>query len=186
LRIPAQSVELEVPHSSPYWNKGRYALANRWRKVFDKQQIAQHTFSSRRSENKRKKNKAMILARTLSKICCVAVLVTVALGCVMTQRTEDLLSQAGFKSVPANTPAQQTRLKALPADKITMVQRHGKEYFVFPDVSQNTLYVGQKPELENYEALRGARERAVQAEMNNSMVSPEWDEWEPWTGPYWH
>jgi hypothetical protein len=128
----------------------------------------------------------MILARNLWKICCIAVLVSVALGCVMTQQTESLLSQAGFKSIPANSPARQARLESLPADRITMVQRHGKEYFVFPDASHDMLYVGQKPELENYEALRGSRERAVQAEMNNPMISPEWDEWEPWTGPYWH
>ncbi len=67
-----------------------------------------------------------------------------------------------------------------------MVQRDGKEYFVFPDANQNMLYVGQKTELETYEALHGSEEQEVQGEMNNSMVSPEWDEWEPWTGPYWH
>ena len=125
-------------------------------------------------------------ARTVLSSICAAVLVAVAVGCVMTQRTEELLSAAGFKSVPANTPGQQARLKTLPANMITMVQRHGREYFVFPDVSQNVLYVGQKTELETYEALRGSEEREVQGEMNNSMVSPEWDEWEPWTGPYWH
>ena len=125
-------------------------------------------------------------ARTVLRRICAAVLVALAVGCAMTQRTEELLSEAGFKSVPANTPARQARLKALPANMITMVQRHGREYFVFPDVSQNVLYVGQKTELETYEALRGSEEREVQGEMNNSMVSPEWDEWEPWTGPYWH
>jgi len=76
----------------------------------------------------------------------------------MTQRTEDLLSQGGFKIVRANTPAQQARLRALPANRITMVQRDGKEYFVFPDVSQNVLYVGQKSELQNYQELRAAQD----------------------------
>ena len=125
-------------------------------------------------------------ARTVLSRICAAVLVALAVGCAMTKQTENLLSQAGFKSIPANTPARQARLESLPADRITMVQRHGKEYFVFPDASQNMLYVGQKTELETYEALRGSEEREVQGEMNNSMVSPEWDEWEPWTGPYWH
>jgi hypothetical protein len=139
-----------------------------------------------RARNKQKEERVMNKARTVSSRICAAVLVALAVGCAMTQRTEELLSEAGFKSVPANTPARQARLKALPANMITMVQRHGREYFVFPDVSQNVLYVGQKTELETYEALRGSEEREVQGEMNNSMVSPEWDEWEPWTGPYWH
>ena len=124
--------------------------------------------------------------KTVSKVIYVASFVILIIGCAMTKQTESLLSQAGFKSIPANTPARQARLESLPADRITMVQRHGKEYFVFPDASQNMLYVGQKTELETYEALRGSQERSVQAEMNNPMVSPEWDEWEPWTGPYWH
>ena len=124
--------------------------------------------------------------KTVSNVIYVAAFVILIMGCAMTKQTENLLSQAGFKSIPANTPARQARLESLPADRITMVQRHGKEYFVFPDASQNMLYVGQKTELETYEALRGSQERSVQAEMNNPMVSPEWDEWEPWTGPYWH
>ena len=124
-------------------------------------------------------------ARTVLSSICAAVLVTVAVGCVMTQRTEELLSAAGFRSVPANTPAQQARLNALPANMITKVQRHGKEYFVFPDVNQNVLYVGQSSQLQKYQALRGEQVRLAQDEMNNPMVSPEWDEWEPWTGPYW-
>jgi hypothetical protein len=131
------------------------------------------------------RRKAMKRVRTVSNIIYVAAFAILIVGCAMTQRTEELLSAAGFKSVPANTPAQQARLKALPANKITMVQRHGRDYFVFPDASQNVLYVGQKSQLQKYQALRGEQVRLAQDEMNNPMVSPEWDEWEPWTGPYW-
>ena len=131
------------------------------------------------------KNKAMNLARTLWRICCAAALVTVAVGCALPQRTEELLSQAGFKTVPANTSSRQTRLRALPADRITMVQRQGKEYFVFPDVSQNVLYVGEKSQLQNYQELRGEHNRVLQEESNKLAVDPmwdEWDDWQPWTG----
>ena len=132
-----------------------------------------------------RRRKAMKRVRTVSNIIYVAAFAILIVGCAMTQRTEELLSAAGFKSVPANTPAQQARLKALPANMITMVQRHGREYFVFPDANQNVLYVGQKGQLQKYQALRGEQVRLAQDEMNNTMVSPEWDEWEPWTGPYW-
>jgi hypothetical protein len=139
-----------------------------------------------RGQEINERRKARKRVKTVSNVIYVAAFVILIMGCAMTKQTENLLSQAGFKSIPANTPARQARLESLPADRITMVQRHGKEYFVFPDASQNMLYVGQKTELETYEALRGSQERSVQAEMNNPMVSPEWDEWEPWTGPYWH
>ena len=64
-------------------------------------------------------------------------------GCSTTQPTENLLSAAGFKIVPASTPEQQSHLKTLPPHKVTMVPREGKTYFVFPDQKQQVLYVGQ-------------------------------------------
>ena len=66
-----------------------------------------------------------------------------------------------------------------------MIQRQGKEYFVFPDVSQNVLYVGEKSQLQNYQELRGEHNRILQDESNKLAVDPMWDEWgdwEPWTG----
>ena len=65
-----------------------------------------------------------------------ASLLALVVGCATTMRTEDLLSAAGFKIMPATTPVLQARLKAIPAHKVTMVQRDGKEYFVYPDVTQ--------------------------------------------------
>src|ERR1043166_6606173 len=105
-------------------------LPNRWSNVFVNNRLPNILFSEPLG-NKRMKIKAMNLARTPWRICCAAALVTVAVGCALPQRTEELLSQAGFKSVQANTSSRQTRLRALPADRITMIQRQGTEYFVF-------------------------------------------------------
>jgi len=81
-------------------------------------------------------------------------LMAVAIGCSTTRSTEHMLSAAGFKRVPANTPQRQADLASLPADKLTPVQRDGKQYYVFPDPTRNALWVGQNAQYQEYQALR--------------------------------
>ena len=82
-------------------------------------------------------------ATNLLIIIGAAALVTFVTGCATTKQTENLLSAAGFKAMPATTPQQQAHLKSLPPHKVTMVQRDGKTYYVFPDQAHQVLYVGQ-------------------------------------------
>jgi hypothetical protein len=42
------------------------------------------------------------------------------------QHTENLLSAASFRTIVANTPQRQEQLKALPPNKVTLVQRNRK------------------------------------------------------------
>ena len=59
-----------------------------------------------------------------------------------TQNKENLLIAAGFKVITPHTAAQQQRLQALPPDKVTLVPKNGKTYYVFPDTANNQAYVG--------------------------------------------
>src|ERR1700726_5259888 len=70
-------------------------------------------------------------------------LLALALGCASTQtkNKENLLIAAGFKVIVPSTAAQQ-QLQALPAGKVTLVQKDGKTYYVFPDAANNQAYVG--------------------------------------------
>jgi len=69
-------------------------------------------------------------------------LLALIVGCANTQHTENLLSAAGFRIVIANTPQRQEQLKALPPDKVTLVQRNGKNYYVYADPANNQVFVG--------------------------------------------
>ena len=111
------------------------------------------------------------------------VLLALAVGCATTKQTEDLLSAAGFKIVPATSPQQRAHLATLSPHKITMVQRDGKEYFVYPDVSHNVLYVGQNPQYQQYQSLR-EQQQLVKEEMDTVPMSamPDWAVWDSW-GP---
>jgi hypothetical protein len=112
-------------------------------------------------------------------LLAVALVAALAIGCASTKSTENMLSAAGFRIIPATTPEQQAHLKTIPPGKITMVERTGTNYFVFPDVKIEVIYVGQDAQYQEYQKLRlqqqMAAEQAQAAEMNN-------EGWNAWGG----
>jgi hypothetical protein len=111
-----------------------------------------------------------------------AALLALAVGCATTQQTTgSMLSAAGFKIVPASTPEQQARLRTLPAQRVSRVQRDGKEYFVYPDVTQNVLYVGRNAQYQQYQRLREQNQLA-QEQFDAGMAR---DQEALWPGVAW-
>ena len=90
----------------------------------------------------------------------VIALLALAVSCTMTQREtqhkEKLLIAAGFKVVVPRTAAQEQKLKALPSDRVTLVQKDGKTYYVFPDTANNRAYVGGPTQYQAYTQIRTA------------------------------
>jgi hypothetical protein len=58
----------------------------------------------------------------------------------------------GFKVITPHTAAQQQKLQALPAGKVTLIQKDGKTYYVFPDAANNQAYVGDPKQYQAYRA----------------------------------
>jgi hypothetical protein len=126
--------------------------------------------------------------RVLSAIALLAM----AAGCANIQSKENSLVAAGFKVVAPKTAAQQQKLKALPADKVTMVQKNGKTYYVFPNAAHNQAYVGGPKQYQAYRQLRAkqklANEKLEAAEMNLEASQMDWEGWGGWGGwgPGWY
>jgi hypothetical protein len=120
----------------------------------------------------------MTKATNLLIIIGTVTLVAFVTGCSTTKQTENLLSAAGFNTIPANTPERQAHLKTLPPHKITMVVRDGKTYYVYPDQAHQVLYVGQQPQYEEYQKLRlenqMAEDQVQAAEMNSEAGWGAW------------
>lgn len=68
--------------------------------------------------------------------------------------SENLLVEAGFKTIAARTAAQQQHLQALRQDAVSEMQQTGRHYYVYPAVASKRLYVGTPKEYERYLALR--------------------------------
>ena len=117
-------------------------------------------------------------------------LLALSFGCtgMQTQSKENLLIAAGFKTVVPRTAAQQQKLQALPPDKVAMVQKGGKTYYVFPDAANNRALVGGPKQYQTYQQLRLQNELANEnletAEMYQD-ASMNWGAWGGWGGPDW-
>jgi hypothetical protein len=114
-------------------------------------------------------------------------LLALAVGCTstQTQNKENLLIAAGFKVIVPKTAAQQQKLQALPANKVTLVQKDGQIYYVFPDAANNQAYVGGPEQYQAYKQLRLvnklSNENLEAAEMNQD-ASMDWGTWGGWGG----
>ncbi|MBY0317499.1 MAG: hypothetical protein K2X72_02125 [Reyranella sp.] len=97
-----------------------------------------------------------------------------------------MMTAAGFKFVPANTPARQASFKQLPAHRFSRQIRDGRVFYVYPDPTVCVcLYVGDQ----NAYALYRKNMFDKQLADENAMTAQEmemysWD-WGPWGGwPY--
>jgi hypothetical protein len=128
--------------------------------------------------NHKTKKLRMKILRTFLAIGAVAAL---AISCSTTKQTESQLSAAGFKIVPAATPAQITHLNSLPPNKITMTQRNATTFFTYPDAKNKVLYVGQQAQYQEYQKLRQQQQMAeeqLKAEEGDARTS--WEAWGQW------
>ena len=100
-------------------------------------------------------------------------------GCATSpvKRTEDMLTQSGFKEVRAITPSQQQQISTLPPDKVSVVKRQGKIYYVYPDPSRNLLFVGNKTQYQAFKQalsdLRLEQDAKMERNFRASQVTDE-------------
>jgi hypothetical protein len=76
-------------------------------------------------------------------------------------QAESLLVAAGFKTVVASTDKQLQTLPTLPAGQVTVVTQTGKNFFVYPDMANNRVYVGTEKEYQTYLKLRAQNNLAA-------------------------
>ena len=100
-----------------------------------------------------------------------------------TQNKESMLVASGFKTITPKTAAQKQKLQNLPPGKVTMIQKKGKTYYIFPDPAQNRSYVGGPNEYQAYQQLRAekklAKENLETAEMYQD-AEMDWGGWGGW------
>jgi hypothetical protein len=126
-----------------------------------------------------------IFFTTITAACTVLLL-----SCASTQSTqnrENMLVASGFKVITPKTPAQQQKLQNLPPGKVTMIQKGGKTYYIFPDPAHNQAYVGRPKEYQTYLQMRTdkklARESVETAEMYQD-AEMQWGVWGGWGGGF--
>ena len=121
--------------------------------------------------------------RVSFKMIGATVLLALTVGCATTNTNSDLLSAAGFKLRPADTPKKQELLKTLAPGKLTLITWKGKQFYVQPDVPNNQAYVGTPAEYQTYQQLRLAKqlsnENLMAAQMNKDAMIGWGGAWGP-------
>ena len=118
-------------------------------------------------------------------LCSIAAAYAAVLaGCASTQTStqnrESMLVASSFKVITPKTAAQQQKLQNLPPGMVTMIQKKGKTYYIFPDPARNVAYVGGPKQYRNYQQLRAenklTREDLETAEMYQD-AEMQWSLW---------
>jgi hypothetical protein len=98
------------------------------------------------------KNKLARLVEALG-VLLTAAFVTAGAAAAAPSVDETELTSLGFKTLVATTKVQQDWVRGLQPGKIRAVQRTGKKFFIYPDASNNRIYVGGPAEYESYRKL---------------------------------
>jgi hypothetical protein len=115
----------------------------------------------------------------------VIALLALTVGCATTastQNKESMLVASGFKTITPKTATQQQKLQQLPPDKMAVVNRNGRTYYIFPDAAHNQAYVGGPQEYQAYQQLRAANNIANENLETAQMYQDAAMDWGAWGG----
>lgn len=122
--------------------------------------------------------------KTLLPLALTAALLT---GCAAIQQaeknsTEQLLSAAGFKVLPADTPQKQAKLAELTPNKIARQIRGNNVYYLFPDDQNQFVMVGDQAAYSKYQNLVVQQQISDQNMMAAQMETMPgmWGGWGYW------
>jgi len=93
------------------------------------------------------------------------------------KRTE--LAAAGFRTVPATTPAQIAHLKSLKPGKVIALQGKKGVRYVFPDPAKNCLMVGTPSQFQQYRAIK-LRQQQVDEKLLDAQMNMDTADWNAW------
>jgi hypothetical protein len=119
---------------------------------------------------------------TGAAVACTVLSVGCASTQTSTQNKESMLAASGFKTITPKTAAQQQKLQKLPQGKVTMIQKKGKTYYIFPDPAHNLAYVGGPNQYQQYQQLRADNRLAKESLETADMYQDAEMQWSVWGG----
>jgi hypothetical protein len=119
---------------------------------------------------------------TAVAVACTMLSVGCATTQTSTQNRESMLAASGFKTITPKSAAQQQKLQKLPPGKVTMIQKKGKTYYIFPDPAHNLAYVGGPKQYRQYQQLRIDNKLAKESLETADMYQDEEMQWSVWGG----
>jgi hypothetical protein len=113
--------------------------------------------------------RAIILLSVLNLLC----------ACSNIGEKRTLLASAGFKTIPATTPAQIARLHSLKSSKVIPLTGKKGTVYVFADKAKNTLFVGSPAQYQQYRALK-LKQQKVDEQLLDAQVNMDNADYNAW------
>lgn len=73
----------------------------------------------------------------------------------------ELLKQAGFKALSADTPQEMAHLQSCPKDTLMIHEREGARFYAFADSASKSMYIGDEAAYRRFKALLEEREEKI-------------------------
>jgi hypothetical protein len=100
-------------------------------------------------------------------------------GCVTTTNTENLLTQAGFRRLPADSPQKVAHLQTLPERRLVGRTYQGKKYYVYSDPNGcKCLYIGNPAQYQSYHGILQQQQQSLAGGWPPTGGVEEAREWE--------
>lgn len=121
----------------------------------------------------------------LIKVMAALAVVLSASGCTTIAAPPILIAQAGFRPYVVRDDAQFAQVSSLPQDRLSIVQRHGQSYYLFPSPARDQLLVGRQREYDVYRRLiaqqleSGQQVAAVPLDTSGADWLGGWKTWGP-------
>ncbi len=99
--------------------------------------------------------------------------------------TENLLSAAGFRILPANSPKRQESLKSMVPYKLERKIKGEEVFYLYACPDHNFAYIGDQSQYSRYRELELQQEIANQNTMSSQnavIAAQQWNDWRVW-GP---
>ena len=90
-----------------------------------------------------------------------------------------LLTSAGFKTIPATTPAQIARLHAIKSNKVVPMKGKKGTVYVFADKGRNLLFVGSPAQYQQYRTLK-LKQQQIDEKLLDAQVTMDNADYSAW------
>jgi hypothetical protein len=87
-----------------------------------------------------------------------------------------LLASAGFKTFPATTPAQLSKLHSIKSGKVVPLNGKKGTVYVFADTSRKALLIGTPSQYQAYRALK-LKQQKIDEQLLDSQVNMDNADW---------
>ena len=119
----------------------------------------------------------MISSHSRILFLCSTLLLLTACSNVGEKRT--LLAAAGFKTIPATTPAQIERLNSIHSTKVVPMNGKKGTVYVFADKAKHALIVGSPAQYQQYRSLK-LKHQQVEEKLLDAQVNMDNADYNAW------